>query len=47
MPGISWFWRYVPLAMVVLASTLLLGGVVWLTLWRLNEMKLLETLALT
>jgi hypothetical protein len=46
IPGISWFWRYVPVFMIILVTALLLGGVAWLTLWRLNEMRLLETLAL-
>lgn len=47
IPGISWFWRYIPVFMVVLISTLLIAGVIWLAVWRLMEMKLLETLALT
>jgi hypothetical protein len=47
IPGISWFWRYIPVFMVVLISAFLAASVIWLAVWRLNEMKLLETLALT
>jgi hypothetical protein len=44
-PGISWFWRYIPVILVLLFAILLLFGVTWLAVWRVNEMKLLEALA--
>jgi hypothetical protein len=44
VPGLSWFWRYVPTFIITVVALLLAGGVVWLAIWRLSEMNLLTVL---
>jgi hypothetical protein len=40
VPGISWFWRYLPTFIIMVVALLLAGGIVWLAIWRLSEMNL-------
>ncbi len=40
IPGIPWFYRYLPTFLVIFSALCLVIGIIWLTIWRFNLMNI-------